>query len=85
MTTHSGHDSPILVTGAAGTVGAIGRSVTEMLLARGHKVRAMVRREDARVREGARSGIHTARDDGLKEALHPKSLASSPPKQGIPE
>src|SRR5947209_13101479 len=42
------HDSPILVTGAAGAVGAIGRNVTEMLLAKGHKVRALVRREDER-------------------------------------
>lgn len=48
MRSPSTHDSPILVTGAAGAVGAIGRSVTEMLLARGHKVRAMVRRDDAR-------------------------------------
>ncbi len=44
----SQNKSPILVTGAAGAVGAIGRNVTEMLLAKGHKVRAMVRREDAR-------------------------------------
>ena len=48
MRSPSTHDSPILVTGAAGAVGAIGRSVTEMLLARGYKVRAMVRRDDAR-------------------------------------
>ena len=39
---------PILVTGAAGAVGGIGRNLTELLLARGHKVRALVRREDAR-------------------------------------
>ena len=31
------HDSPILVTGAAG---AIGRNLTAILLAKGHKVRA---------------------------------------------
>ena len=42
------HDKPILVTGAAGDVGGIGRNVTAMLLAKGHRVRAMVRREDAR-------------------------------------
>src|SRR5271156_1462593 len=42
------HDSPILVTGAAGAVGAIGRNLTAMLLAKGHKVRALVRREDER-------------------------------------
>ncbi|WP_287286420.1 NAD(P)H-binding protein [Mesorhizobium sp.] len=40
--------SPILVTGAAGDIGAIGRHLTEMLLAKGHKVRAGVRREDER-------------------------------------
>ena len=32
--------SPILVTGAAGAIGAIGRNLTAMLLAKGHKVRA---------------------------------------------
>jgi len=36
------------VTGAAGQVGAIGPDVTKSLLERGFKVRAMVRREDAR-------------------------------------
>src|SRR6476646_7839590 len=46
MTTKHQHDSPILVTGAAGAVGGIGRNLTEFLLARGHKVRALVRRED---------------------------------------
>jgi nucleoside-diphosphate-sugar epimerase len=35
------HDSLILVTGAAGAVGAIGRNLTAMLLAKGHKVRAL--------------------------------------------
>src|ERR1700741_984175 len=48
MTTKSTHDSPILVTGAAGAIGAIGRHLTAMLLAKGHKVRALVRREDER-------------------------------------
>ena len=42
------NDSPILVTGAAGDVGAIGRNVTALLIAKGHKVRALVRREDER-------------------------------------
>ena len=40
----STHDNPILVTGAAGAIGAIGRNLTAMLLAKGHKVRALVRR-----------------------------------------
>src|SRR5215468_578405 len=38
----------ILVTGAAGQVGAVGRTVTGLLLERGLPVRAMVRREDDR-------------------------------------
>ena len=48
MTTKHKHDYPILVTGAAGAVGAIGRNLAAMLLAKGHKVRAPVRREDER-------------------------------------
>src|SRR6201981_71771 len=39
---------PILVTGAAGRVGAVGRTVTELLLKQGKAVRAMVRNEDER-------------------------------------
>src|SRR5436305_13321429 len=39
----------ILVTGAAGQLGAVGRTVTGLLLDRGLPVRAMVRREDDRV------------------------------------
>src|ERR1700753_878115 len=50
MAAQSSHTSPILVTGAAGAVGAIGRNLTAMLLAKGHKVRALVRREDERAR-----------------------------------
>ena len=46
--------SPILVTGAAGRVGAVGRTVTEMLLKQGKAVRAMVRTEDERA-EGLRA------------------------------
>lgn len=41
-------DRPILVTGAAGDVGGIGRNVTALLLEKGHRVRALVRREDDR-------------------------------------
>lgn len=39
---------PILVTGAAGRVGAVGRTVAELLLKQGQAVRAMVRKEDER-------------------------------------
>ncbi len=45
---NTSNESPILVTGAAGDIGSIGRHVTAMLLAKGHKVRALVRREDER-------------------------------------
>jgi uncharacterized protein YbjT (DUF2867 family) len=39
---------PILVTGAAGRIGSVGRMVTELLLARGFRVRAQVRVDDER-------------------------------------
>ncbi|MEW9585749.1 NAD(P)H-binding protein [Paraburkholderia sp. DGU8] len=39
---------PILVTGAAGRVGAVGRAVSELLLQQGKAVRAMVRSDDER-------------------------------------
>ena len=48
MTPERLHARPILVTGAAGAVGSIGRNLTEMLLGKGQKVRALVRREDER-------------------------------------
>ena len=47
-------ESPILVTGAAGT---IGHAVCELLIGRGSKVRALVRKEDARSAELAERGI----------------------------
>src|SRR6058998_197610 len=40
--------NPILVTGAAGRVGGIGRTVTQLLLQQRKAVRAMVRNEDER-------------------------------------
>src|SRR4029077_16571478 len=40
--------NPILVTGAAGRVGAVGRTVTELLLKQSKAVGAMVRNEDER-------------------------------------
>ena len=42
--------NPILVTGAAGRVGGIGRTVAGLLLKQGKAVRAMVRNEDERAR-----------------------------------
>jgi uncharacterized protein YbjT (DUF2867 family) len=63
MTTSATHCSPILVTGAAGDIGAIGRHVTAMLLARGHKVRALVRREDERAEGLRRLGAEVVQGD----------------------
>jgi len=54
------HDSLILVTGA---VGAIGRNLTGMLLAKGHKVRALVRREDERAGALRRLGAEVVQGD----------------------
>ena len=63
--------TPILVTGAAGRAGGIGRTLTELLLKQGRAVRAMVRTEDQRLT--LRFGSHHAHfksDDheGLFEA-----------------
>src|SRR5919199_1137415 len=63
MTTKSTHDSPILVTGAAGDIGAIGRHLTAMLLAKRHKVRALVRREDERCEGLRRLGAEVVQGD----------------------
>jgi uncharacterized protein YbjT (DUF2867 family) len=63
MTTKHEHDNPILVTGAAGAVGGIGRNLTEFLLARGHKVRALVRREDERAEALRRLGAEVVEGD----------------------
>ena len=63
MTTKHKHDNPILVTGAAGAVGGIGRNLTEFLLASGHKVRALVRREDKRAEALRRLGAEVVQGD----------------------
>src|SRR6202047_1271570 len=63
MKTKHKHDNPILVTGAAGAVGGIGRNLTEFLLARGHKVRPLVRREDKRAEALGRLGAEVVQGD----------------------
>nr|WP_199333819.1 SDR family NAD(P)-dependent oxidoreductase [Oculatella sp. FACHB-28] len=63
MTMNSTHDSPILVTGAAGDIGAIGRNLTAMLLDKGHQVRALVRREDERAKALRQLGAKVVQGD----------------------
>src|SRR6516165_8687549 len=58
----------ILVTGAAGQLGAVGRTVTGLLLKRGLPVRAMVRREDDRAAALRTSGAEVVVGDLLEPA-----------------
>src|SRR6267143_2183712 len=63
-TTHG----PILITGAAGQVGAVGRTVTGLLLDRGLPVRALVRREDERAAALRAAGAEVVVGDLLEPA-----------------
>ena len=63
--TPSPHAKPILVTGAAGNVGGIGRTLTKLLLDEGHRVRAMVRRQDERAEALAALGAEVTVGDLL--------------------
>src|SRR2546422_344895 len=58
----------ILVTGAAGQLGAVGRTVTGLLLERGLPVRAMVRREDDRAAALRAAGAEVVVGDLLEPA-----------------
>src|SRR5437016_10737603 len=58
----------ILVTGAAGQLGAVGRTVTNLLLDRGLPVRAMVRREDDRAAALRAAGAEVVVGDLLDPA-----------------
>src|SRR5258705_2657875 len=62
MTQHK-YDNPILVTGAAGAVGGIGRNLTECLLVKGHKVRGLVRSKDERAEALRRLGAEVVEGD----------------------
>src|SRR5215468_1666465 len=59
---------PILVTGAAGQLGAVGRAVTGLLLERGFAVRAMVHREDDRAATLRAAGAEVVVGDLLEPA-----------------
>jgi len=60
------YDGSILVTGAAGQVGSVGRTVTGLLLDRGFPVRAMVRREDERAASLRAAGAEVVVGDLLE-------------------
>jgi uncharacterized protein YbjT (DUF2867 family) len=63
--------APILVTGAAGRVGGIGRTVTELLLNQGRAVRAMVRTEDQRTQALRNMGAEVVVGDLLDlDSMH---------------
>src|SRR4030095_16042723 len=57
-----------LVTGAAGQLGGVGRTVTSLLLERGLPIRAMVRREDDRAAELRGAGAEVVVGDLLEPA-----------------
>jgi uncharacterized protein YbjT (DUF2867 family) len=59
-------DGSILVTGAAGKTGSVGRTVTTMLLDRGFPVRAMVRSEDERAASLRAAGAQVVVGDLLE-------------------
>lgn len=67
--------SPILVTGAAGRAGAVGRTITELLLKQGKAVRAMVRSEDERAQALREKGAEVVVGDLLDlDSMH-KAIA----------
>jgi NAD(P)H dehydrogenase (quinone) len=61
-------NEPILVTGAAGRLGAVGRAVTGLLLHRGLPVRAMVCREDDQAAALRAAGAEVVLGDLLEPA-----------------
>ncbi|WP_275460872.1 NAD(P)H-binding protein [Streptomyces noursei] len=66
---------PILVTGAAGSVGAVGRTVVEDLRRRGLAVRAMVHREDDRAQQLRGTGAEVVVGDLTRTADVAAALA----------
>jgi uncharacterized protein YbjT (DUF2867 family) len=66
---------PILVTGAAGTVGGVGRAVVQRLLERDLPVRALVRREDERAESLRALGAEVVVADLTRAADVARALA----------
>ncbi|EFL27503.1 conserved hypothetical protein [Streptomyces himastatinicus ATCC 53653] len=60
--------NPILITGAAGEIGGVSRTMVEMLLERGHPVRAFVRRDDERAHALRQAGAEVFVGDLLNIA-----------------
>src|SRR6266481_1231950 len=65
---HMTENGLILVTGAAGQLGAVGRTVTGLLLDRGLPVRALVRRDDDRAAALRAAGAQVVVGDLLEPA-----------------
>src|SRR4051812_42831522 len=61
-------NGPILVTGAAGQLGGVGRTVVGLLLEHGLAVRALVRREDDRAAALRAAGAEVVVGDLLEPA-----------------
>jgi uncharacterized protein YbjT (DUF2867 family) len=67
--------TPVLVTGAAGRVGGIGRTVAELLLKQGRAVRAMVRKNDDRAHRLRELGAEVVEGDLLDLASLHRAIA----------
>ena len=67
----------ILVTGAAGQVGSVGRTVVGLLLDRGLPVRAMVRRDDERAASLRAAGAQVVVGDLLEPVMFIASSAAA--------
>ena len=70
-------DGLILVTGAAGQLGSVGRTVTGLLLDRGFSVRAMVRREDERAAVLRAAGAPVAREARVSALVNMSQMTVS--------
>ncbi|MBG0851366.1 NAD(P)H-binding protein [Streptomyces spinoverrucosus] len=60
--------NPILITGAAGHIGGVSRTIVDMLLEQGHPVRAFVRRDDERAHALRQAGAEVFVGDLLNIA-----------------
>ncbi|ELS54924.1 NmrA family NAD(P)-binding protein [Streptomyces viridochromogenes] len=54
---------PILITGAAGEIGGVSRTMVDMPLEQGHPVRALVRQDDERAHSLRQAGAEVVVGD----------------------